>query len=290
MARMSEIIREGGASRPLRFTVEEMFGLYAQRKEMGRTDRNVMVRFCRDFGARRVVNVGVEELHDWARKRGIGNDTWRRELNVWGAAMNYARRHGYALPEVDLVKPPAGDGRVRWASEAEKRRLMEVLEKGKRPWLRDLVVFLLLTGARVGEALGLEWKDVHMESVVLTTRKRREGRVGRRRVPLVGEAREVVQRLIRERGDGARRHGPFAKHYEVVRRAWCEACEEAKVEDLRMHDLRHTFASDMLRAGSSPKVVADILGHTTLELIDRYGHLVPGDLEQALEKVFVAQH
>lgn len=287
---MSEIIREGGASRPSRFTVEEMFGLYAQRKELGRTDKNVMVRFCRDFGPRRVVDVGVEELHAWARKRKIGNDTWRRELNVWGAAMNYARRHGYGLPEVDLVKPPAGDGRVRWASKEEKERLMEVLGQGRRPWLRDLVVFLLLTGARVGEALGLEWQDTHMESVVLTTRKRREGRVGRRRVPLVGEAREIVQRLIRERGEaGSRARGPFDRHYDVVRNAWVEACEQAKVDDLRMHDLRHTFASDMLRAGTSPKVVADLMGHTTLQLIDRYGHLVQGDLESALAKVFVAQ-
>jgi integrase len=267
---MQEMVK-GGGSRPSSLTLGEVLGFY-EGKGLGRNDASVARRLRASFGGVEVARLDVPGLHAWARQRGIAAETFRRELATLGAALNYARRAGMAVPVVDLLKPPPGDGRARWLTPEEQRRLLEVCG----PDLRGLVSFLLFTGARPGEARGLLWRDVGEDHVVLATRKRRHGRLARRRVPLS----PLVE--LPERGaDGDRVFGE--RGYDWWRDRWLKACARAGLVDLVMYDLRHTFASTLLQAGANVKAVAELLGHTTTELLERYGHLVRGNLEAAID-------
>jgi integrase len=281
---LQEIMR-GGESRPSRLRLREVFELY-EGKGLGRNDANVVKRWKERFGDADVWRIDVAALHAWARERGIAPETFRRELTTLGAALNYARRGGLKVPVVDLLKPPPGDGRVRALEAHEVDRLLGACDESFRP----LATFLFFTGARLGEALDLTWDRVEARdgvpvAVVLATRKKKGGRLALRRVPLgarvvLPERRKVLARAQRV---FQTRHND---RYGWVYRHWKAACEAACIRDLKVHDARHTFATLLLRGGAHVKAVADLMGHSTLEMIDRYGHLIESDLDAVMGRAF----
>ncbi len=188
-----------------------------------------------------------------------------------------------------------------WTAE-EARRFLEAAGKHR---LHALFVLALSTGMRVGEMLALRWEDVTGDRIHV---RRSLGRVkgdpwihepktaaGTRTVP-VGNAvtaalREHRARQLRERlaagqtweDNGlvfcARRGKPLAS--VIPGRALRKIAAEAGVRPIRMHDLRHTHATLLLRAGVSPKVVAERLGHTSVKItLDVYSHVLP-DMQEA---------
>lgn len=259
---------------------------------------------------------GDRDLRDVRRADAAAFAEWMLErklsLSSIQNALSLARRIVNACIEEERLErnPFASPGRLlrgirrRVAPEVERvptfRRdelaaLLEAARQPDRAWLFPLIVFLVSTGARRGEAIALRWRDVDFERGVVAIRRslvhRREGvpKSGRgREIPLDAASpllREVLAELARRRApdpDAPVFLSPRGCRLDErnVAHAWHELRDAAGVRRLRMHDLRHTFASQAIEAGVSIPRVSAWLGHAQVETTLRvYTHCVPPERE-----------
>ena len=141
---------------------------------------------------------------------------------------------------------------------------------------------VMLTGCRGGEILGLRWDDIDRKAGEI---RLREGKTGARMVPLTPDAAAVVSGVRRVRGSplmfsGGRPDRPLTR----LNVYWREVRERAGVEDVRVHDLRHSFASRALAVGESLSMIGRLLGHSDIASTARYAHL-----ERDAERVSAAR-
>jgi len=187
------------------------------------------------------------------------------------------------LRRVRRLREP--QGRVRWLDDAERQRLLDVCAQSPNRLLLPVVVLALATGARKQELLGLTWREVdwRRERVLLLVTKTGE----RRSVPLTGRALTELQTLAKVRRlDTAlvfpRRDGRAPLD---LRHAWQQAVREAGLTDFRFHDLRHCCASYLAMHGASLVEIADVLGHKTFQMVQRYAHLAEAHTAQVVARM-----
>lgn len=176
-------------------------------------------------------------------------------------------------PMRNVSKPKESRGRVRFLSDEERGRLLEVCRASENPYLYPVVVLALSTGGRKMEILSLRWHDVDFQRQVLTLHDTKNGE--RRVLPLHGHAWDLLQQHAKVR----RIDSPFVfpsrngqKAFDI-RRAWEAALQHANIPDFCFHDLRHSAASYLAMDGASLAEIAEILGHKTLAMVKRYAHL-----------------
>ena len=173
---------------------------------------------------------------------------------------------------------------TRFLSREEIGRLHRVLDgqTGKsRRQQADIIRLLLLTGCRRSEIVQLRRSEVHDEYLVLA-----DSKAGPRRVPLNSQARRILERQTR---DGSQFVFPSPLDPSRPRspdlRLWYRVRREAGIEDVRLHDLRHTHASHAVMNGVPVPVVSRLLGHSNVRMTLRYAHLGDRDIEAAAERV-----
>ena len=185
--------------------------------------------------------------------------------------------------------------RTRWLSEDEERALLDA--SGRVPHLHDLVVFLLDTGTRLGEALDLEWPQVKLDATTGGTVSIMHTKNGRPRdIPLSRRADALLRRLhatrptVTDRVFVRRTTGcvwrgtrPRVTPFSNPHAAWKTAARRAGLCDVRLHDLRHTFASRLVQREVPLHAVSRLLGHQSLRMTMRYSHLAVADLKRAVE-------
>ena len=174
----------------------------------------------------------------------------------------------------------------RALEEDERARLVDVCDQSDSwPDLGLFVRLALATGARRGELLGLEWKDVDLKGSSILLRDTKNG--DDRRVPLIGDALERVAEHAKVRKPDDPRVFPGAaadRPVWTVDDAWNKAKDAAGVENLRIHDLRHSCGSYLAKAGASAFQIAAILGHRSGPgLTARYVYLVAEDSRALME-------
>ena len=145
--------------------------------------------------------------------------------------------------------------------------------------LYDVVVLALMTGARQGELCSLKWSDVDLKDAMLTFRHTKNGET--RAVPLSPIGLEILKQRfcnrILGREDWVFPAERSADRVEVSKR-FARICKNAGLENFRFHDLRHSAASRMAKAGISILKVQEILGHKSVSMTKRYSHLRPTGL------------
>jgi integrase len=189
---------------------------------------------------------------------------------------------------------------------SDARRLVEVADGTQ---YGPLVHLAVNTGMRVGELLGLRWRDVDLQAGALHVQQTCQWLSGqgfvfrqpktarsRREVALSPETtrrlRQHRQRQLEERLAA----GPLYQDHDLVfptalgtpiepanlRRAWLRIIQDAELGRLRFHDLRHTHATLLLQQGVHPKIVSERLGHASIAItLDTYSHVMPGLQAQA---------
>jgi integrase len=170
-------------------------------------------------------------------------------------------------------KPVVKNERVRFLSVDEMARLKPVVDTSPCAFLPTIVDFSLLTGARRSEIANLTWDDVDWVNKRAYLRETKNGTT--RAVILLPSLVMDLSALKKNAPAGAkyifaRVDGlkPF-----IFEKHWQAALDEAKIENFRFHDLRHTFASHLAMHGATLREIADALGHKTLQMVMRYSHL-----------------
>ena len=150
----------------------------------------------------------------------------------------------------------------------------------------QLVRLLLLTGARLREVMNAQWSDIDWARSVLRVPAER-GKTGAAEVQLAPRAVEILQAL-EAAANGSRwviqgdtREKPLVGY----RRLWLALLRDAGIEGLRVHDLRHSFASYALSGGQTLGVVGQLLGHRSTQTTSRYAHLVDDAARAAVARV-----
>jgi integrase len=204
-----------------------------------------------------------------------------RMLLLVSKLMNHAERLGLrpdgSNPVRHVERFPERP-RQRFLSDDELKRLGKALARSEESiYVKAAVALLILTGCRRGEILGLRWSDVDLERGVVALR---DAKTGPRTVYLNPPAVRVLAGLPREEGNPAvivGRSGPRVN----ITKAWYSIRKTAKLTDVRLHDLRHSFASVGAAGGLSLPAIGALLGHSQAQTTKRYSHLVGAPMRQA---------
>ena len=205
-----------------------------------------------------------------------------RALGLLGRVFTLAVRDELVARNPVRMAGPAKEppGRVRWLSEDEAERLRALL--APRDW--RMVLLAMHTGMRQAEQFGLLRKHVHLDREVAMVPRSKAG--GSRVIALNSVARGILEEAMGEHDlpwvfPGQRGLGPLDAHNWTCR-VWRPALRAAGIEDLRWHDLRHTFASRLASAGVPTRTLQELLGHHSPAMTARYAHLAPDHLRAAV--------
>ena len=181
-------------------------------------------------------------------------------------------------------------GRERFLTDAEFARLGRTLDEAvdagtASPVAAAAIRLLMLTGCRKGEVLALRWTDVDLHAGEL---RLPDAKSGPRAVQLPPPAVRLLEALPRRAGNpwvfpGRAADGRCSE--SALDNAWRAAREAAKLEDVRIHDLRHSFASRALALGETLPVIGKLLGHNDIETTARYAHLAQASIHEAAERI-----
>ncbi|MCY4004414.1 MAG: site-specific integrase [Rhodospirillales bacterium] len=173
--------------------------------------------------------------------------------------------------------------RERFLTPAETDRLGAVLREAEAEMPSAVAAFrlLLLTGCRHSEIQTLRWEYVKDDCIELPDTK-----TGGRAVPLGPEARAVLAAIPRAADNPWVIAGRLpGSHLTDLQRPWRRIRKRADLEDVRIHDLRHSFASRALALGESLTMIGKLLGHTQVQTTARYAHLARDSIQTAAARI-----
>ena len=251
-------------------------------------ERNLENQFLPAFGTLRLDRIrrlDVERWFDAYSKTAPGGANLALQLlrQILNAAVDAGL---IAANPADGVRRNPRPKLTRFLSTVEIVRLHRALDRlvdgrPSRCLQADIIRLLLLTGCRRGEIAGLKWSEVDGDVLRLA-----ETKTGSRTVWLSEAARALIERQARtgsryvfpSPNDPAR---PCTRDVEL----WYLARKEAGIEDVRLHDLRHTVASQAVARGTALSTVAKMLGHADPTMTLRYAHVGDRDVQAAAERI-----
>lgn len=258
--------------------------------------------------------IKIEVISSWQTaqiERGIKPATINRIVNALRGIVSVAFDKGYIeihpLKKLKNFKEPESN-RDRRLSDEEDQRLREQLEKRntanldilKRKGealpeqvyadhLMPIVLLALNTGMRRGEIFQLRWEHVNMINRVITVKAEIAKSKKDRKINMNKEAFQVLTDWSNSSSRGVyvfpnsdKPKGKKEEPVNSIRRSWENILEKAEIEGFRFHDLRHTFASNLVSKGATLYMVQKLLGHGSLSMTMRYSHFSPDDTAKAV--------
>lgn len=267
----------------------EKFGTIAQRfldhhgtrlKPSSRADyeRLITLQLGPTFGERPVSEIGRQEV---ARAHASWKATPRQAnyaLAVLSKVLKWAQEQGYRKSDEDAcagIERYRESKRQRYLRQDELERLGGVLarrsEHGDNPYVIAAIRTLILTGARLSEVLELRWEHVDWDGNRLCLP---DSKTGAKVILLSQAAREVLAAVPRIEQNpwvfAGQLHGT---HLVNIHKAWSAIRKEANIPDVRIHDLRHSYASVAVGLGGSLPIIGHLLGHSQPQTTARYAHV-----------------
>lgn len=253
------------------------------------------------FGATRLAAIGQHHIDEAARKLKPGASPAtvnRRIYTPIAAVLHHAAVKKWCDRPV-IERPRQPRGRVRWVTHDEAERLIEAAGEALRP----LVIFLFSTGARIGEALALDWRDVDLTAGQVVFQETKNG--DRRGVALPARAVAALANLPHRKGAVFRVHygikrprspakqlvGPaYADRAGAgggqVKTAWAGMLRRAGISDFSPHDCRHTWATWHYQANRDLSALMHLGGWRSAQMVMRYAHANTGHLAAGQEKIW----
>ena len=168
----------------------------------------------------------------------------------------------------------------RWRAQRDQSLYPTLAAGSYGDHVTPVVLLAMNTGLRRGELLSLQWADVDLEASMLTIRAEAAKNGRQRHMPLNNESLAVLLQWHKQ----ASRAG---RVFEVkdIKTAWAGVLATANITAFRFHDLRHHFASKLVRVGVDLNTVRELLGHADIKMTLRYAHLAPEGLAAAVAKL-----
>ena len=252
-----------------------------------RVDSALRAQLLPTFGSQRLDRIRRESVHQWFDRYSQAAPAGaNRTLDVFHQIVNHAVACGHHTrnPTRGLIRNPRPK-RTRFLSRVEVRRVHRALSahrgRGSGAQQADILRLLLLTGCRKGEIVHLRWSEVDDDVLHLT-----DSKTGPRPVFLSERARAILARQPRN-GSAWVFPSPAdsARPRSLELSLWRKVRREAGIEEVRLHDLRHTFASHAVRLGTALPVVSRLLGHRRTRMTLRYAHVADRETEAAAERI-----
>lgn len=269
----SELWRTSKLKEGLRYTWDDAALRWLDDRE--RPDNGTLVGILRwlqtHLRSRKLVDIDaalLEEIVCSKKKEGVSPATINKTLMVVRAVLRMSHALGWleSVPKIRMMKTEGK--RVRFLTHQEAERLLKTLPAHKA----DIARFSLCTGLRMANVLGLEWSQVDVIRRVCWIHPDQAKARKAIAVPLSDEAIAVIARQIGQ-------HEQFVFTYQgkpilrVNNRGWKRSLEKAGIKNFRWHDLRHTWASWHIQAGTPLSVLQELGGWESTEMVRRYAHL-----------------
>lgn len=249
---------------------------------------------CRYFKAKPLREITTGDIEEYLAKRREENS--RRGVKRTGASVNRERAiisgiftraikrgfHPGPNPCRDIERYEETGRRERVLSRDEEVSLMAAL-RGNNEVLGHIVAIALGTGMRRGEILKLRWEYLDFERgsgyinlpAAITKNKKP------RRVPMLPNVRDLLIKLKGAKVEGR----AFSLDENSAGQRIARTCKKLGMPDVKLHTMRHTFATRCLDAGVHPFVVKEMLGHSSLAQTNYYSHVGIEEMEQAVQKL-----
>ncbi len=250
--------------------------------------RNHILPVLKDLRLDRIKQKHIVELQSHALQQGFAPGTCNRWLVLVRYIFNCAMRwnvlpqgsnptHGVAFVE-------DRGGKERFLTTQEVHRLFSVLHLRNNQQLVNIIKLLLFTGARKREILDARWEHLDLERRTLKVPLSKSGKP--RFIALSDAAVEIFKTIARDPDIPWIFHNPKTRKPIVsFFAAWNSIRREANIPDVRVHDLRHSFASFLVISGRSLFEVQKLLGHYDPKITMRYAHLSQQALTDAANEV-----
>lgn len=221
--------------------------------------------------------------------KGLSNATINRVRALLSSIFNLAIDHEIIVsnPISRIKKYREDNQKERYLNDSELKRLMKVLNHPSDFGIENLVIvaavkFLLLTGVRKREALDLKFTDVDIETGSWLLGENKSGKA--RRIHLNADALSIVKMMSRQY-PYVFANPQTGLPFNDIRKCFDKIMHAADIQDMRIHDLRHNFASLAVNSGESLYVVQHLLGHASPQTTQRYAHLQSDTLREASQHV-----
>ena len=251
------------------------------------TERVINNHVLPRWGSKRLDEIKQQDVAKWlAEKRagGLAPASVEKIRTMFSRSFELAKQWGLydRNPVKDVPRVTYNNARERYLTSDEADRLRLACECSSNPQLKNIVGLLLLTGARKSELLYAEWRHIDLERRSWKLPMTKNGRG--RHVPLSQPAMDIINQLPRFAGCPYLLPNPKTlKPYSDIKRGWEAARKLAGLEDVHLHDLRHSFASHCVSSGCDIYTVGKILGHSSIASTQRYAHLADEQLMAAAE-------
>lgn len=255
--------------------------LHSKLKKSYYTDAKIVGLLKKHFGGHylyEMTSLDVEKFKS-RRAKEVSPATVNRALAVLKSMFNRAIVWGKARDNpcraVKLFRE--NNQRLRFLEREEINKLLDNCTEHLKP----IVIVALHTGMRKGEILGLKWHDIDIKRNIIHLLDTKNGE--KREVPM----NEVVQKAV----IGVLKHpdtqyifcNKDGEPFGDIKKSWLTAVKKSGIVDFHFHDLRHTFASQLVMSGVDLNTVRELLGHKSLEMTLRYSHLSPDHKKRAVD-------
>ncbi len=229
------------------------------------------------FGEFNIADITLVDIEDFMDERldyGVSHGTIQKDVSTLRALLNKAHREELLdrmprIPKLQKYKP-----RTRWINQTEE----EALVANAAPHLIPLIRLAVNTGGRRGELLSLKWQNVDFANRQIIFVETKNG--DDRPIKLCERAYKTLLNL--EPKDFGSVFTYKGKAIKSVKTSFDKARSKAGLSDVRFHDLRHTFASRLVQGGLPLYDLMHLMGHKSLDMVQRYAHLAPDYQKDAM--------
>lgn len=255
-----------------------------------KTLEGYMKRIKKRWGKYRLTDIRQQDIAAWLaelRGEGLADATVEKTRVIMSRSFQLGAQ--WEIPGADrnpvkaVPRKKFSNAREMYVDSAQAAQLLDAASGSRNRQLRSIIALLLLTGMRVSELLSSRWSNVDLERRTLFLPTSKTGRS--RHIPLSQAAIDVLTEMKRPAGAVFLFPNPRnpQKHLNSIKHGWQAVRDAVGLPTLRIHDLRHSFASAAVTAGIDLYHVGKIMGHQQVSSTARYAHVANSALMAAVE-------